>query len=113
METNLNSDEYVRSACGSRNDQNEGHETCPLVLFVCCYTGESHIGIPLALPGVGRCGIGLCGLFVGCGPSGQLVQLNLNVLPLLKSILLCYMICYVTLILRSYLYFPCITPELC
>jgi hypothetical protein len=55
METNWDSYEYMRNTHGLHNYQVEGYETCLLVLFVCCYIGGSHIGILLALSGIGCC----------------------------------------------------------
>jgi len=52
MKTNLDSYEYVCSACRPCYDKIKRYEAGPVVLFVWGYAGESHVGIPLAVSGV-------------------------------------------------------------
>jgi hypothetical protein len=77
-------------------------------LFVCCCTGESHIGIPLVVSSVVVFILGVVsvvGLVVSSLKFCQILMIYL----LLQSLILCY----ITTILRDYLDFPSITLELC
>jgi hypothetical protein len=59
METNLDSYKYVCYPCGVRYNQYQGYEACALVLLWSCCTGESPLGILLALVSCARLGLGL------------------------------------------------------
>jgi hypothetical protein len=67
METNLDSYKYVRYLCGARYNQYQGYEACALVLLLSYCTGESPLGILLALVSCAglRLGLVVVGLRAG------------------------------------------------
>jgi hypothetical protein len=93
---------------GPGHNKVEGHAAGTMVLFVCRCTGESHVGIPLVVSGVVVFILGVVSV-VGLVVSSIKFYRILMIYLLLQSLILYY----VTTMLRDYLEFPSITPELC
>jgi hypothetical protein len=49
MKTNLDNNKYVRHTRRLGDNQRQGYETCPVVLLLFCYVGESLLEILLVL----------------------------------------------------------------
>ena len=75
MKTNLDSDKYVSHTRRPSDNKGQGYEACLVVLLQFCCTGESPLGILLALVNCAGLELGL-GFVVGLqagicrGPSG-------------------------------------------